>query len=138
MDELNATRYSTAHVDTLLTSYRGFVEELPELAATWLEMDAMERSHHLALFGQAWGNRHLLGDLFRAGRLTSEQEARLTQLDRQLLERGRLADRCYGLGSRQLLRLFVWGTPLALVQQPVRLDLEPAALSEMALAWAGA
>jgi hypothetical protein len=137
MDEKSVSRYSTDQIDTLLSGYEGLVQELPELAAAWDEMDAMERSHHLAMFGQAWGDRHLLGALFKADRLTPAQEDRLAQLDQLLLERSQLARQCYGLDSRRLMRLFLWGTPLSLSHQAVRLELDPATLSEMALAWAG-
>ena len=137
MDEKDVSRYSTAQIDTLLSGYEGLVQELPDLAAAWDKMDAMERSHHLAMFGQTWGDRHLLGALFKAGRLAQAQEERLAQLDQLLLERSRLARQCYGLDSRRLMRLFLWGTPLSLSHQAVRLELDPATLREMVLAWAG-
>ena len=138
MSEIDANRYSTEQIDTLLLSYEGLVNELPELAAAWDEMDAMERDHHRAMFGQAWGYRHLMGVLFRAGRLTESQEAHLEQLDRQLLRQSQPAHTCYDLDSRRIMKLFVWGTPLALSRQTLQMELDPGALSEMALAWVGA
>jgi hypothetical protein len=138
MEEIDVNRYSQEQMDTLLLSYEGLVQELPELAAAWGEMDAMERDHHLANFGQAWGHRRLLGVLFRAGKLTEPQEARLEQLDRQLFEQSRLVYTCYKLDARRLMKLFVWGTPLVLSRQALRVEFDPSSLNEMALAWAGA
>ncbi|MFB0545627.1 MAG: hypothetical protein ACETWB_01835 [Anaerolineae bacterium] len=136
MSEINVNHYSPEQAETLLLSYEGLVQELPELAASWDEMDAMELSHHQAMFGQAWGNRYLLGTLFHAGKLTAEQETRLGKLDRQLLEQSEAARACYALTSREMMRLFLWGTPLALSHETVRVEFDPAALNEMVLAWA--
>ncbi len=137
MSEVSVRQYSPEQVDSFLLTYEGLVSELPELAAAWDEMDTMERDHHRVIFGQAWGTRRFLGELFRAGQLTRSQESRLEELDWQLLEQGQLAQRCYGLNSRRLMKLFLWGTPLSLSRKTVRLEIETATLNEMALAWAG-
>ena len=137
MNEIDANRYSTEQIDALLLSYEGLTKELPELAAAWDEMDAMERDFHRANFGQTWGYRYLLGALFRAGKLTGLQETRLEQLDRQLLENSHLAFVCYALDGRRMMKLFVWGTPLSASRRTLRVEFEPSALNEMALAWAG-
>lgn len=137
MSELDINLYSAEQVDTFLLTYEGLVQELPELNTAWDEMDAMEQEHHRMMFGQAWGTRRLLGALFRAGRLTQAQEARLADLDRQLLEQSRAALHCYHLDSHRLLRIFLWGTPLSLSHKAIRIEIEPRTLSELALAWAG-
>lgn len=137
MSGTDISQYSPEQADTFLLTYEGLVFELPELAATWDEMDTMEQDHHRAIFGQAWGTRRLLGELFRASQLTSSQESRLAELDRKFLEQGQLAQRCYRLDSRRLMKLFLWGTPLSLSHETVHLEIETTTLNEMALAWAG-
>jgi hypothetical protein len=137
MDQIDLDRYSGEQISSLFLNYEGLVEELPELYENWDEMDAMERDHHRAMFGQAWGYRYVLGRLFRAGKFSQMQEARLERLDRQLLRQSQLAYVCYGLSNRQMMKLFVWGTPLALSHQVLQIDFDPRVLNEMALAWAG-
>jgi hypothetical protein len=87
---------------------------------------------HMA-FMQYWGQRHLLGDLYRNGRLNSKQLTHLADLDRQLLEHAAMIETVYGASLRQLVRdLFAWGTPLAEQPGSLRIETTTTALAELA------
>jgi hypothetical protein len=125
-------RYEIGHIESFLLNYELLVRDLAELAADWPNLDDEERGHHRAEFLQAWGNRRVLGALFKAGKLGPSQEARLAELDRLLLEQAMLMERCFGLDLGQLLAIFRWGTPLSRSTQTVRIEMEPATLDRMA------
>jgi hypothetical protein len=104
------------------------------VAAEWPTLDEEERGYHRATLLQTWGNRQVLGHLFRAGRLTQAQQTFLAELDRLLLEQAPRMEQCYGLALPELLAIFRWGTPLSQAPQPVRLEVKPAVLDRLAMA----
>ena len=109
------------------------IKSLPELAAWWPEMDDFERQHaRTAYFGEAWAPRRVLGALYRAGRLTVEQEAELAALDDELVQHLDEANLCYGLGLQSVAQLFTWGTPLAQSEKIIRVPIRPRILSKIA------
>jgi hypothetical protein len=126
--------YRPSHMEAFLLNYALLVRDLAEVAAEWPTRDEEERGHHRAALLQTWGNRHVLGQLFRAGRLSDAQEVHLAELDRLLLEQAARMEQGYGLELRELLAIFRWGTPLTKAAQPVRLEVEPALLDGMATA----
>ena len=126
--------YESSHIEAFLLNYEILVRDLAELAAEWPTLDEEERGHHRGTLLQTWGNRQVLGQLFRAGRLAEAQQARLAELDRLLLEEASRMEQCYGLALPELLAIFRWGTPLSQAPQPVRLEVEPAALDRLATA----
>jgi len=128
--------YSPDHIESFLLNYELLVRDLAEVAASWPNLDDEERGHHRAELLQAWGNRRVLGKLFKAHRLQPAQEVRLTDLDRLLLAQAALMEQCFGLDLRQLLAIFRWGTPLSTSTQTVRIEVEPASLDRMATAFA--
>jgi len=109
------------------------VKSLPELAEWWSEMDDFERQHaRTAYFGEAWAPRRVLGALYRAGRLTAQQEAKLAALDDELIQHLDEANLCYGLDWHSVAQLFTWGTPLAQSDEIIRIPIRPRTLSEIA------
>lgn len=130
---MNLDVYGPDHIESFLLNYELLVRDLVEVATDWPNLDEEERSHYRADLMQTWGNRKVLGLLFKAHRLTSTQANRLAELDRSLLEQAPLMAQCYGLDLPQLLVIFRWGTPLSHSTQPVRLELQPASLDRLAM-----
>ena len=82
-----------------------------------------------------WGNRRLLGQLYRASRLTSQEEQRLAELDRALLENAAAIEVCYGPTLAELISdLMKWGSPLPAQRKPVRIEIHPYSLPALAQA----
>lgn len=126
--------YGPSHIESFLLNYELLVRDLAEVATDWPNLDDEERSHHRAELLQAWGDRKVLGMLFKAQRVNPDQEARLAELDRLLLEQSALMEQCFGLDLSHLLAIFRWGTPLSRSSQTVRIEVEPASLDRMATA----
>jgi hypothetical protein len=126
--------YGPGHIESFLLNYELLVRDLAEVAADWPTFDSQEQSDHRTELMQVWGNRKVLGYLFRAERLSVSQQARLAKLDRLLLEQASLMEQCYGLDLSRLLAIFRWGTPLANSSFPVRVEVDPASLDRMATA----
>lgn len=126
--------YGPGHIESFLLNYELLVRDLAEVATDWPNLDDEERRHHRAEFLQAWGDRKVLGMLFKAQRINPDQEARLAELDRLLLEQSALMEQCFGLDLSHLLAIFRWGTPLSKSSQTVRIEVEPASLDRMATA----
>jgi len=124
--------YSPGHIESFLLNYELLVRDLAEVAADWPNLDDEERGHYRAEFLQVWGNRKVLGALFKARGLDPDQEARLAEGDRLLLEQAALMEQCFGLDLGQLLAIFRWGTPLSRSIHPVRIEVEPASLDRLA------
>lgn len=133
---MNLDTYEPGHIESFLLNYELLLRDLPEVAADWPSLDDEERGHHRATLMQTWGNRKVLGMLFKAQKLTPAQEARLAELDRLLLEQASLMTVCYGLDLTHLLTIFLWGTPLSKSSQTVRVEVEPASLDRVATALA--
>ncbi len=131
-NEIDVSRYTSEYIGSFLASYHILVKDTPELAAQWAEMEDEERVHHQMMFAQTWGERWLLGQLYRAGRLTPEQMHRLAELDGEWLNEANQASLCYDLDLRSLMQLFVWGTPLAERDELVTLRVSAAALNDVA------
>jgi hypothetical protein len=121
-------------MEAFLLNYALLVRDLAEVAAEWPTLAEEERGHHRAALLQTWGNRHGLGQLFRAGRLSDAPDVHVAGLDRLLLEQAARMEQGYGLELRELLAIFRWGTPLTKAAQPVRLEVEPALLDRRATA----
>ena len=128
--------YGPDHIESFLLNCELLVRDLAEVAANWPTLDDEERGHHRAELLQTWGNRRVLGKLFKARRLQAAQEARLTDLDRFLLAQAALMEQCFGLDLCQLLAIFRWGTPLSTSTQTVQIEVDPASLERMATAFA--
>jgi hypothetical protein len=126
--------YGPGHTESFLLNYEVLVRDLAEVAADWPNLDDEERGHHRAALMQTWGDRKVLGLLFKAHRLSPAQEASLARLDRLLLEQASLMEQCYGLDLSHLLAIFRWGTPLSRFAQTVRIEVGPASLDRMATA----
>lgn len=124
--------YEAGHIESFLLNYELLIRDLAEVAADWPDLDDEERGHYRAELLQTWGNRKVLGALFKARKLTPAQEAHLAELDRLLLEQASLMERCFGFDLGQLLAIFRWGTPLSESTQPMRIEVEPAWLDRMA------
>jgi hypothetical protein len=124
--------YTSGQIDSFLLNYEVFAKDLAELAEEWPQLDAEERSDQQGIFIQIWGNRHVLGRLFQANRLTRQQQERLAQADQILLEQASLMERCFGVDFAHILNLFRWGTPLAQVSQPVRIETDTTSLNLLA------
>jgi hypothetical protein len=128
--------YRPEQIESFLLNYELLVKDLAEIAADWPTLDDEERGHYRAVLLQTWGNRKILGMLFKVHRLQPAQKVRLAELDRLLLEQVALMEQCFGLGLRQLLVLFRWGTPLATSTQPVRIEVDPTFLERIATVFA--
>lgn len=136
-DKLGLSTYTSHHIEAFLRNYELMVKSLPELAECWPEMDDFERQHaRTVYFGEAWAPRRVLGALYRAGRLTAEQEAELAALDDELIRHLDEANFCYGLDLQSVARLFIWGTPLAQSDEVIRIPIRPRTLNEIAPALA--
>jgi hypothetical protein len=132
-DKLGLSTYTSHHIESFLRNYELMVKSLPEVAEWWPGMDDFERQHaRTAYFGEAWAPRRVLGALYRAGRLTAEQEAELAALDDELLQHLDEADLCYGLNLQSVAQLFTWGTPLAQSDKVIRISIRPRTLNEIA------
>ncbi len=71
-----------------------------------------------------WGKRYTLGELYRAGRLTPDQVAKLAKLDQALLEAAPQVEICYGPTLPELVKnLLAWGTPLTEEKGTIRLEI---------------
>ena len=129
---MNLNEYKSGHIESFLLNYELLVKDLAEVAADWSGMDGEERGQYRAALMQTWGNRKVMGVLYKAQRLTLAQAKRLAELDRLLLEGASLMAQSYGLDLPQLLAIFRWGTPLAYATSPIRVELYPASLSHLA------
>jgi hypothetical protein len=129
---MDAQVYKTGHIESFLVNYELLVRDLAEVAADWSNFDDEERGHYRSELLQTWGNRKILGMLFKAKKLSSAQEIRLAELDRLLLEQASRMEQCFGFDLNQLLAIFRWGTPLSESTQTVRIEIEPASLDRMA------
>jgi len=127
--------YGPDHIESFLLNYALLVRDLTAVAADWPNFDEEERGYHRAELLQTWGNRKVLGMLFKACRLQPSQEMRLSELDRLLLEQAVLMEQCFGLDFQQLLAIFRWGTPLSTTAQTVRIEVDTASLDRMATAF---
>ena len=126
--------YGPNHMESFLLNYEAMVRDLAEVAADWPNLDAEEQGHQRAALMQTWGNRKVLGLLYKANRLSRAQEAHLARLDRLMLEQASFMEQCYSLDLSHLLAIFRWGTPLSKSGQIVRIEVEPASLDRMATA----
>ena len=126
--------YGAGSIESFLLNYELFVRDLADVAAEWPHLDDDERGHYRAELLQTWGNRKVLGMLFKAGKLHPAHETLLGELDRLLLAQAALMEHCFGLDLRQILAIFRWGTPLSTSTQLVRIEVEPAVLDRMAAA----
>ncbi len=100
--------YAADHIASFLLNYELLVRDLAEVAAHWPNLDDEERGHYRAELLQTWGNRKVLGQLFKARRLQPAQEARLADLDRQLFGQAMRMEQCFDLDLHQLLAIFRW------------------------------
>lgn len=123
-------------IESYLLNYKLLIEDLPELAAMWADMDDFEHHHYQMMFMQTWGTRSTLGALYQVGRLTAEQETELAALDDELIQHLNEARLCYGLNFRSVAQLFTWGTPLARSDKIIRISIRPRTLNEIAPALA--
>ena len=136
-DKLRLSTYTSHHIESFLRNYELMVKSLPEVAEWWPGMDDFERQHaRTAYFGEAWAPRRVLGALYRAGRLTAEQETELAALDGELIQHLDEARLCYGLNFRSVAQLFTWGTPLARSDKIIHISIRPRTLNEIAPALA--
>lgn len=120
-------------IEMYLDAYDRLIANAEFYATLDPPMDEGEQVDAHMAFMQYWGQRHLLGDLHRAGRLTPEQASRLAELDRELLERAAAVEAVYGPTLHQLVRdLFTWGTPLAEGSGTVQIETSITALAELA------
>lgn len=123
-------------IESYLLNYKLLIEDLPELAAMWADMDDFEHHHYQMMFMQTWGTRSTLGALYQVGRLTAEQETELAALDDELIQHLNEARLCYGLNFRSVAQLFTWGTPLARSDKIIHISIRPRTLNEIAPALA--
>jgi len=123
-------------IESYLLNYKLLIEDLPELAAMWADMDDFEHHHYQMMFMQTWGTRSTLGALYQVGRLTAEQETELAALDDELIQHLDEARLCYGLNFRSVAQLFTWGTPLAQSDKIIRISIRPRTMNKIAPALA--
>jgi hypothetical protein len=135
-DNWDLTVFAEGRIESYLLNYKLLIEDLPELADMWADMDDFEHHHYQMMFMQTWGTRSELGALYRAGRLTAEQETELAALDDELIQHLDEANLCYGLDLQSVAQLFTWGTPLAQSDEIIRIPIRPRTLSEIAPALA--
>jgi len=128
--------YTGKYIDSFLLNYTIFVHDLPELAEDWSTFDPEEQSDYRSELMQVWGNRKVLGALFRAKRLPDQQVDEMATLDRMLLQQAPMMKQCFDMELGQLLAIFRWGSPLVESRQPVAVEVEPAFLNQMALSFA--
>lgn len=116
--------YTDDYIQLFLESVDRLIDSAPELAKEWHEMDDEEQGIQRSAVMSDWGNRYLLGDLYRAGRLSLEQEESLAELDNALLEHARAIEIAYGPSLADLLdNLIRWGSPLFAQQSTVRVEI---------------
>jgi len=135
-DNGDSSVFSDDHIESYLLNYKLLIKDLPELADMWADMDDFEHHHYQMMFMQTWGMRYQLGDLYRAGQLTVEQEIELAALDDELIQHLDEANLCYGLDFQSIAQLFTWGTPLAQSDKVIRIPIRPRILNEIAPALA--
>ena len=135
-DNWDLSVFSDDHLESYLLNYNLLVKDLPELADMWADRDDFEHHHYQMMFMQTWGTRSTLGALYRAGRLTAEQEAELAALDDELIQHLDEAHLCYGLNLQSVAQLFTWGTPLAQSDKVIRISIRSRTLNEIAPALA--
>lgn len=133
---MNLDDYTVGQIDTFLLNYEIFVKDLAELASDWPTLDSEQQSDQQAIFMQVWGNRHVLGHFYQVHRLTHRQAEQLAQLDQMLLEHASLMEQCFGFELARVLVIFRWGSPLAQLAQPVRIETDTASLNHLAQALA--
>ena len=124
-DNLAPSISTDDHVESYLLNFKLLIQDLPELADMWADMDDFEHHHYQMMFMQTWGTRSRLGALYRASRLTAEQEAELAALDDELIQHLDQANLCYGLDLKDVAQLFTWGTPLAQSDEIIRIPIRP-------------
>lgn len=130
-------RYTDKYIETFLTCVDILIESAPELAAEWDEMDQFEQVIQRSAVISDWEKRYLLGDLYRAGRLSLVQEERLAELDNALLEHAGAISIAYGPSLADLLdNLIRWGSPLFAQQSTVRVEIPSQKLPALAQALA--
>jgi len=100
--ESELDRYTNDYIENFLYIYDLLIDSAPELAAEWHEMDDEEHGIQRCAVISDWEKRHLLGDLYCAGRLTRSQEERLAELDNALLEHAGAIEIAYGPSPRLL------------------------------------
>lgn len=136
-DKIELDRYTSDYIETFLTCVDILIGSAPELAAEWDEMDDEEHGIQRSAVMSDWGKRYLLGQLYRARRLTLQQEQRLAELDRALLENAAAIEVCYGPTLAELISdLMKWGSPLFSQPKPVRVEIRPYSLPALAQALA--
>jgi hypothetical protein len=131
-------KYTSDWIDMFLRNYEVLIGDAAELAGEWAGMDEQEQIHHRSISMQIWGMRKTLGELYRAGRLTPDEVARLADLDRALLEEAANVEVAYGPSLRDLVaRLLDWGTPLLEAEGTVWLEVPVRTLPALAQVLAG-
>ena len=132
VNDWNLSIFTDDHIESYLLNYKLLIEDLPELADMWADMDDFEHHHYHMMFMQTWGTRSELGALYRARRLTAQQEVELAALDDELIQHLDEANLCYGLDLHSVAQLFTWGTPLVQSGGIIRIPIRPHILSEIA------
>lgn len=131
-------KYTSDWIDMFLRNYEVLIGDAAELVAEWAGMDEQEQIHHRSISMQIWGMRKTLGELYRAGRLTLDEVARLADLDRALLEEAANVEFAYGPSLQVLMvSLLDWGTPLLEAEGTVRLEVPLRTLPALAQVLAG-
>lgn len=121
------------HIVLYLDAYDRLITNAEFYATLDPPMDEGEQMDAHMAFMQYWGQRHLLGDLYRAGQLTLEQINHLAELDQELLKHAAAVEVAYGPTLGEVLRdLFTWGTPLAEQRGTLRIETTITALAELA------
>lgn len=132
MNEPSLPTKTTSQVKLYLDAYHRLIANTEFYIALDPPMDESEQLDTQMAFMQYWGQRHLLGDLYRAGELDADQVTYLANLDRQLLENAAAIERVYGPTLRQLIYdLLTWGTPLTSQSGAVRVETTMTALAEL-------
>jgi hypothetical protein len=88
--------FTSEHIETFLSNYRHHVLAVMDRAREWLLLDEEERAHHHQEFDRGMGDRHVLGLLHSAGRLTRQQEQVLRRTDRLLVQQASLIAELFG------------------------------------------
>ena len=136
--ELTQTDVTFSHVDTYLQSLRRTFQSAAELADEWAEMEEIEQFHFRLEFTRAFGLRRLFGAVYRVGRFTPDQIARLADLDRYLLAQAASVEVVSSTTLGYLVHdLFAWGTPLAEQSGTLQIETTLTALAELAHIEAG-
>lgn len=136
-DDVDADRDARHSIHILLRSYDLLIGCVVDLATEWSEMEEEEKVIQQALLMSDWGNRHTLGELYMAGRLTEAETQRLAELDQSLLQHAASFKVMYSLSLGQLIsRLAEWGTPLTEMDKTIQLAIPGRALPRLAEALA--